>query len=295
MTATEPLSKPIIVIGAPRSGTTNLGALLSRHPSVAYLEEPRLVWRYGNDSKSDRLLPADARPEVVRHIHQVFRRAVLDAGKDRLLEKTPSNGLRLGFIDRVFPDCLIVHIIRNGLESTLAIKSFWEKSARGFTGLAPGRIGQRFKEVTLRRIPYYLTELVRRGAPKCLSGVVGPSMWGPRVPGIQQLLKDLSLVEVCALQWRMTVELACIEGRRMPPGRYCEIRIEDMSPKLLEETLQFCGLDPGLSFSGQERAFYDPGRARRRIAEADPEELTRIREWIDPTMSWLGYSESYCG
>lgn len=291
MSSTNPLVKPIFIVGAPRSGTTNLGALLSRHPTLAYLEEPRLVWRFGNDSKSDRLLPEDARAHVVRHIQHSFSKAVLHAGKERLLEKTPSNGLRLGFINRVFPDCVIVHIIRNGLESTLAIKSFWEKSASGFTGLAPGRISQRFREVALRQVPFYLTELVRRGSPKWLAGVVGPNIWGPRIPGISRLLKDLSLIEVCALQWRMTVELACLEGRQMPTDRYLEIRIEDMTPGLISTIFDFCGLDHCVRFTGEDRVFYDPLRARRRISDADPNEVARVRHWIDPTMSWLGYRE----
>jgi hypothetical protein len=289
--SSDPLTRPIIVVGAPRSGTSNLGALLSRHPALAYFEEPRLVWRYGNDSKSDMLLAEDARPDVVRHIHQAFRRAVVKAGKERLLEKTPSNGLRLAFINRVFPDCLIIHIIRNGLESSLAIKSFWEKSARGFTGLAPGRVRQRFREVSLQRIPYYLQELLRRGSPKWLTSVVGRNIWGPRIPGIQQLLKDMSLEEVCALQWRMTVELACLEGRRMPSDRYMEIRIEQMSPDLIDNVVRFCGLKPYDAPVDMSRALYDPQRARRRIASADPEEVRRIKQWIDPTMSWLGYTE----
>jgi hypothetical protein len=286
----SPLRRPIFIIGAPRSGTTNLGSILARHPALAYLEEPRLTWRYGNDSKSDRLRPSDATTPVIEHIRTTFAHAVRHAGKRRLLEKTPSNGLRIGFIDRIFPDCLFVHIIRNGLESTLATKSFWENSAAGFTGLAPGRIGQRFREVSLRRIPYYLTELIRRGSPKWLAGVVGPNVWGPRIPGLQRLLRDLTLVEVCALQWRMTVELACIEGRRLPRHRYLEVRIEDLSPQVIDEIVLFCGLEPCKSLAEQGRAFYDPARARRRIDDADEDDLVRIREWIEPTMSWLGYN-----
>jgi len=34
----EHLDKPIIIVGAPRSGTTNLGRVLSQHPAVAYAE-----------------------------------------------------------------------------------------------------------------------------------------------------------------------------------------------------------------------------------------------------------------
>jgi hypothetical protein len=289
------LTKPIIIIGAPRSGTTRLGALLAKHPLVAYLEEPRLIWRYGNDGKSDRLLPGDARCDVVSHIRNSFRTAVSIAGKERLLEKTPSNSLRLGFLDRVFPDCVFIHIIRNGLESTLAIKSFWERNSHGFSGLAPGRIGQRLKEVSLRRIPYYITEIARRASPKSLSGILGANVWGPRIPGISRLIQELTLTEVCALQWRTCVELACIEGRQLPSGRYYECRMEDLSPQLIEEIFLFCGLEPCVKFSTGDMALYDREKARKRIARADPGELSIIRPWIEPTTSWLGYQDIFEG
>ncbi|GAB4109044.1 MAG: hypothetical protein Kow00105_17340 [Phycisphaeraceae bacterium] len=292
MSESNPLEKPIIIVGAPRSGTTNLGAVLSRHPSVAYIEEPRLVWRYGNDQKSDLLRPEDARPEVIEHIRETFGRVVTDAGKQRLLEKTPSTGLRLGFVDKVMPDCKFVHIIRNGVESALAIKSFWEDSANRFTGLAPGRIRQRLKEINPMRLPYYAKEVVRRALPKSMSSVVGRSVWGPRIPGIDGLVKDLTLIEVCALQWRMTVELACHYGRQLPSDRYMEIRIEQMNPEMIGRVLEFCELEPDESVTQSRDSWYDPQRAARRVKEADPQELALIRQWIDPTMRWLGYDEA---
>ncbi|MDQ6840024.1 MAG: sulfotransferase, partial [Actinomycetota bacterium] len=47
--------QPVIVLGAPRSGTTLLASILSAHSQVTVVGEPRLVWRYGNDSRSDQL------------------------------------------------------------------------------------------------------------------------------------------------------------------------------------------------------------------------------------------------
>ena len=70
------LDRPIVVVGAPRSGTTLMGELLSAHPALAHVEEPRLTWRYGNDAKSDMLGPEDARPEVCQFIRQRFAATV---------------------------------------------------------------------------------------------------------------------------------------------------------------------------------------------------------------------------
>ena len=116
------LERPIIVIGAPRSGTTMLSNVLSLHSSLGYVDEPRLVWRWKNDAKSDMLRPEDARPEVVAYIHAAFAKQVHEQGRTRLLEKTPSNALRMGFVDRVFPDAIYLHILRDGRDSVLGIR-----------------------------------------------------------------------------------------------------------------------------------------------------------------------------
>ena len=144
------LHQPIVVIGAPRSGTTFLGQLLRAHPAVCYLEEPRLTWRYGNDRKSDMLRPDDARPAVCRYIRETFSKRVETSGKQRLAEKTPSNALRMGFVDRVLPGCRFVHITRHGIDSVISIHRHWQDYAGGVTRIKPGRIRPHRK---VRRMP----------------------------------------------------------------------------------------------------------------------------------------------
>ena len=279
------LDRPIVVIGSPRSGTTLLGNLLGEHPLLAHLVEPRLTWKYGNDSKSDMLRADDARPDVCRHIRRAFAKIVQDAGKERLLEKTPSNALRMEFVERVLPGCQFVHIIRNGIESVLSIRGFWQRHARGFYKT---KLGERLSEINLRRAPYYFKEFVRRAIPQRFSGLVGQPVWGPRIPGIDGLLKDLSVLDVCCLQWRMSVESACHYGRQLPADRYMECRLEDMSLELLGSILDFCQLPMTPEIRAGFDTHFDEGLTTRRRAQADPEVLRTIQKWIGPTMHWLG-------
>jgi hypothetical protein len=231
------------------------------------------------------LRTADARPEVCQHIRSTFGAAVRGAGKARLIEKTPSNSLRLEFVDRVLPGCVIIHTIRDGVESVLSIRKFWEQHARG---VPKEKLFQRLKEIELRRAPYYAKELLRRAMPKSLSGLVGKPVWGPRIPGIDGLLQDLELLEVCCLQWRMCVEQACLYGRRLPQGRYLEVRLEDMSPALLQSVLDFCDLEMTPEVQAGFDEMFDEGLTTRRKTAASPEDLETIRRWIEPTMEWLG-------
>lgn len=283
----NPLDRPIVVVGAPRSGTTLMGELLAAHPALAHVEEPRLTWRYGNDSKSDMLRPEDARPEVCRFIRQRFASAVQQGGKQRLIEKTPSNSLRMEFVERVLPGCLFVHIIRDGVESSLAIRRFWQQHARG---VKPRKLWERLREMNPRQFPYYGKEFVRRVMPKPLAALVKQPVWGPRIPGIDSLLKELELIEVCALQWRTCVETACHYGRTLPADRYMECRLEEMSPALLKSVHEFCQLEPSPEVEAAFARDFDAGQTRHRRAEASAEDVELIHKWTETTLKWLGYS-----
>jgi hypothetical protein len=273
-------------VGAPRCGTTFLGDILRRHPALAYLQEPRLTWRYGNDHKSDRLSRQDARPDVCRHIRRSFAAAVHAAGRTRLLEKTPSNALRLAFVDQVFPDCQFIHLMRHGIESVLSIRSYWDQHA---AGIKPDKMAQRLRELHWRQLPYYVKEFARRAMPKPLTGLAGQPVWGPRIPGIDGLLRDLDVLEVCALQWRMCVEAACQFGRRLPADRYLECRLEDFSADQLRTILRFCNLDDADEVWQAFQQQFNPELRAGRACQADPHDIDTIRQWIEPTLRWLGY------
>ncbi len=213
------LSRPIVVVGAPRSGTTILSSLLGAHPSLSLISEPRLTWKYGNESKSDALRPEDASPRVKNHIRSKFKQFSIEAGGGRIVEKTPANSLRMGFTEAVLDDCQFVHIVRNGLDSVLSINGYWKKRARG---LQTDNMATRLKELKLNRLPFYAREILRRASPAWLSRVVGEPIWGVEFPGIQTCLKELDLLDVCCLQWRTCVEAACQYGRKLPSDRYLE-------------------------------------------------------------------------
>lgn len=280
------LQKPVIIVGTPRSGTTLLGEIFKHHPDLGYLDEPRLTWRYGNDRKSDMFHPEDARPDVCAHIRTTFAQTLRLAQRTRLLEKTPSNSLRMGFVERVLPGCKFVHILRNGIESVLSIRFYWENYA---SGTVPHKMSQRLREINWRRAPIYLKEFLKRIVPQPLSPWIGAPQWGPRIPGLDGLVRDLDLLDVCCLQWRMCVEAACQVGRTLPKERYLECRLEDMSPDLLKAIMRFAELpEADEVFRALEKKF-EPKLPAGRAKTADPDDVARIRYWIQPTLDWLGY------
>lgn len=283
------LRRPVVILGSPRSGTTILMRSIETHRDVLVMEEPRLIWRYGNDRKSDLLRPCDARPQVIAHIRGEFARRMREAGKKRLVEKTPSNSLRPEFVDRVLPECRFIHVMRHGVDAVLSIRSFWTRSGHGVRNINQGIVSQRLHEVGIRRLPLYGIEIARRLAPGPLERLLGANVWGPRIPGIHGLLRDLDLLEVCCLQWRMCVELTRQFGRTLPSDRYMEVRLEELSEGRFRELLRFAELDDDPAVMGEFLSRYDARRVGARKVDADPREVERIRTWIQPTLQWLGY------
>ena len=289
MTDAELLKQPIIILGAPRSGTTILSAILGAHRDVAHLVEPRMTWRYGNDRKSDMLRPEDATPKVIEHVRARFADFVNNQNKTKLVEKTPSNSLRPDFVDRVFPDAKYIHIIRNGYDACLATEDFWDKHATGVSNVAPGRLRQRVAELGLMRLPYYLPEFARRIAPGPMTKLLGPNLWGPRLPGMSAMLRDMGPLAVACMQWRMCVEISCHFGRSLPRNRYFELKLENINAEQIRKLISFCELPQDDQVDRYIQENFDTTRAGARQKQADKQQLLLARKWIDATSNWLGY------
>lgn len=290
------LDRPVFVLGAPRAGTSVLGRLLEAHPGFLHVKEPRFVWRYGNDRLSDALPASAARPDVVQHISGYFQQRLSDHPGKRLLEKTPSNSLRVPFIEAIFPDAQYIHITRNGYDAALSIHWYWQNFTKG---LGQGRRGskesilrQRLQEMHPRQIPFYVSEFLGRLVPRPEG--VPRTLWGPRLPGMRQMVKEMDLLEVAALQWRTCVERARIDGAALGPDRYFELRLEDLNEGKLQQIFDFLNVDyapEAQSFFNQE--FTPSMTSSRREALADVSETERVmlRRMIEPTSAWLGYVE----
>lgn len=121
-----PLSpSPTFVIGCGRSGTTILGNLLMQHPQVEYLFEPYHYWaaiepctdilNLYTQVKPRLLLDVEDVSEPVRvRFNRLFIRRRRGSKSRYLVEKTPLNAMRIGYLDALAPACKFVHIVRDG-------------------------------------------------------------------------------------------------------------------------------------------------------------------------------------
>jgi LPS sulfotransferase NodH len=149
------VSRPLILLGVSRSGTTLLRVILDRSPGIAIPDEsffvPLLARRHGRTIDAERFLDDVARiptigewglpvAEVAARIRPgmptgeaiaaIYAAYAERAGKPRWGDKTPMYMRHLGLLERLFPDAQYVHLIRDGRDAAL---SFLEMPEGTFT------------------------------------------------------------------------------------------------------------------------------------------------------------------
>jgi len=149
------MDPPVIVLGVGRSGTTLLRVMLDRSSQIAIPYESffvtPLAHRHGRRPKLDDFLddlgrfyqlyewgiaPEDVRPRLREGmttgeaISAVFEVYAEREGKLRWGDKTPLYMQHLRLLERLFPDALWVHLVRDGRDAALSFLELPE----GFSG-----------------------------------------------------------------------------------------------------------------------------------------------------------------
>lgn len=247
--STQLLEKPVFVLGCSRSGTTLLFRNLGGHPGLwTYYEElPNVFYRrYPVDPELGDRVNRPPTPEeaegirvdlfqkahnkeihrdvpVLRHLpRKLFQRPISRPFKSppiRLIEKTPSNSLRIPLLASLFPDARFIFLIRRPEDVISSLMEGWKL----WTGVGPDGRWQ-FEEWR----EHYV-----------------------RPPGWQEW-RTRTLQEICAFQWVRTNEIALEDLERHCPNRYMIVRHEAAvaDPQGVYEKLRvFCNLPPSRSFA----------------------------------------------
>jgi hypothetical protein len=268
------LDRPVFIIGAPRSGTSMLYAILRAHPQLAHWPgEAHEVWEYDYHPalrgwESNALDAADVEEAASARIRRSF--FLVTGSRKRLIDKTPRNAPRVGFIDALFPDARFVYLKRDGRDNTNSLINAW-------------------------RTPRYRTYALPE--PHSIPGV-DPKWWKFILyPGWRA---DTSgpLEVVCAKQWSFSNEAALEALAEIPTERHTEIRYEDFVDDPESHTaalLTFLELSPHPAVTERAKAARtqpinvvtppEMGKWRRE----NPKEIESVMSILEPTMEAMGY------
>ena len=284
------IEKPIFILGVQRSGTTYLASALSLHPGIANMHEPRYIWSWGNSRKPDDVLDAqDATPRIKAHVDKRLAELLKKLGGTRICDKTPSNCLRIPFLKALFPDAKIVMLVRDGRAVFRSTKEVVSENKD--YGMTLDNIISRVREVPMQEWHLLLVPRIRSTVRRLTGRPV--EFWGVRPPGWKGWVERDSTNVVLAKQWVHATRIALEEGRKLPPENYFEVRYETLmsgSQSVLNELVEFLEIanpEPITSFIVRTA---DSSRGEKWRDVLDDEALHEIRETMEPTLSYLGYT-----
>ena len=286
------MNSPVIIIGAPRSGTNILRDVLTTVPGYTTwpCDEINLMWRHGHRAYGSDEFPADfASPAATTFVGKYFGRIAKKGNGATVVEKTCANSLRVGYVDRVVPNARYLFITRDGMDVTASAMQRWH---------AP--FDWEYTKAKLPYVPvsdlgYYGTRFIAnrlkaRGHDASGDKLVD-SWWGPKLDGQADLQRTHPLDELCALQWQRCVDNSERDFATIDPSRVHRISYEEFvkTPAAhMEAVLEFLGtpqtVDPAWVSSVSPRSV---GKGRESLGAEATERLTAL---VRPSLERYGYA-----
>ena len=201
------LFKPVIIIGAPRSGTNALRASLTQVSEFESwpCDEINGIWKHGNLNYSfDDLPVSGADNRVISFIRKKFYNRWLATGKPKfLVEKTTANSLRLPFVKKVIPEAKFLILIREGDSVVKSAQKRWKGE---FEYNLLEYWSKKLPYIPIQDLPHYILQIVKERVGVYLSKnkQIGMGSWGPRHQAYSDL-RHLTLLEKCVLQWALCI------------------------------------------------------------------------------------------
>lgn len=290
------MSTPVIIVGAPRSGTNMLRDVLTSVREIATwdCDEINPLWKHGNlDIPHDEIPVSRATPELSRFLHRKFDAIRRRAKADIVVEKTCAVSLRVPFTRALFPEAKYIFIHRDGIDATASTMKRWN---------APFDLTYTLKKA--RYVPpmdfaRHAVALVGKKVTQFRHGQHGEeahdlrvqTWWGPRPHDFRVLQEDHPLEELAFIQWQRCVEQAAAGLEGLPAHQLHQVRYEDYVSAPREETariLDFIGRPDLLDEMAHDQVMTaSVGKGRQQLG---PEAVGRLERLGGRTLEAFGYA-----
>jgi len=215
--------QPIIIIGAPRSGTNMLRDVLCELDGIGTwpCDEINYIWRHGNVKvENDEFSPELATENVRRYIRNEFNDLAEKQNLNVVIEKTCANSLRVPFVEKVIPEAKYIFIYRDGIDATGSALKRWKAE------LDIPYILQKVRYVPIIDLPYYGLRYFANRIFRLFSKESRLAFWGPEFKGFKEVVKNHTLEEVCAIQWKQCIDLSEDAFSQMSPDKVTRVSYE---------------------------------------------------------------------
>jgi hypothetical protein len=270
------LESPVILLSAPRAGSTLLYELLTRASALwsirdeshHVLEAPPAHRPETRGYGSHALTAEDADPTTAAALRSAFLihmrdhagRRYIDNPRERVrfVEKTPRNAFRIPFLDALFPDAQFVFLLRDPVESISSMMELWENKDFHRSINLPGWSG-----------------------PKGFR-------WCMALPPGWRELAGRSTAEIAAFQWKACNE-AIMDGLEALPGtRWCTLNYADLLKDTQAQISRLCAFanipfDEGLA----QLVSGTLPHSSRVISPPSGDKVRRNRAAIEPVLPTL--------
>lgn len=280
---------PIIIIGSGRSGTNMLRDIITSIDGFETwdCDEINPIWRYGNrEYPTDELPVENATPRVKKFIRSKFEQLQKNTKAEYVVEKTCANSLRLNYVYEIFPDAKYVIINRDGRDVVPSAMKRWVSSFELSYTL------KKLRYVPLKDLFYYVSRFGMNRVKKIFSKEASLSFWGPLYQGIDKDVASLTLMEVCANQWKHCAENTLQHRKRISKDQIFDITYESFVARPEEEMKRLLGFF-GTSLSEDKIkelvtnvSTKSVGSHKKKFSE---EELATLEQITLPTLKKLGY------
>jgi hypothetical protein len=287
--STNPSYKPVIILGAGRSGTNALRDCLSGLPNMETwpCDEIQPIWRYRNRSFKLDAMPVElATPPIRKFIRGAFDDIWKKTGKPEfVIEKTCANTLRVPFVDAIIEDAFYINLVRHGADIIPSVTKRWRGELE-VPGVAYFAAKARY--IPLMDMPSYLYSFISNRIDKLLGKKAHLSSWGPRFDGMEDHLGD-DLDVICAMQWAACVTQTQDALKDISADRYITVYYEDLVAHPVKE------LNKILTKIGARVSDEDISKAAASVRQRQTNkghnviENLRVAEILEPVLNTLGY------
>ncbi|MCC6675720.1 MAG: sulfotransferase [Phycisphaerales bacterium] len=290
------LQPPIIIVGATRSGTTMLMRVLGSAPGLCFWHEPQTLWRVGHAYRDhDCAGAADARPWVRRWIRRQFFKYQEHHGGLRVVEKSPTNVLRIPFVRKIFPEARIIHIYRDGRANLRSqVEQYHTFAGYKVINREGGRhILHRLEETPFWEWPAYMPRAAAGLVRRYVTRRPGVRWFGVKYPGWRHDLRTMTTAQIAAKQWVISVETAMRDLAEVPPEQWLGLVYRDVvtdPDHWFRKIAEFCGVEINEEYMKAVRAEVHPNSLERWKRELEPGVLDEALPIMGPLLDRLGYA-----